>query len=105
MEDVNDIFGKILYEFPVERINLNFPDWVDGLDDEHPLKQELYTNIKEAFKNTNAVKNINVGIEKINSTEIKRNKLRKRICKFRNYITRRTILSSTNRNNRSRCTK
>lgn len=40
------------------------------MDDEHPLKQELYTNIKEAFKNTNAVKNINVGIEKINSTEI-----------------------------------
>lgn len=34
------------------------------------IKQELYTNIKEAFKNTNAVKNINVGIEKINSTEI-----------------------------------
>ena len=70
MEDVNDIFGKILYEFPVERINLNVPGWVDGLDDEHPLKQELYTNIKEAFKNTNAVKNINVGIERINSTEI-----------------------------------
>ncbi len=70
MEDVNDIFGKILYEFPVERINLNFPGWVDGLDDEHSLKQELYTNIKEAFKNTNAVKNINVGIERINSTEI-----------------------------------
>lgn len=70
MEDVNDIFGKILYEFPVERINLNFPGWVDGLSDEHPLKQELYSNIKEAFKNTNAVKNINIGIEKINSTEI-----------------------------------
>ena len=70
MEDVNDIFGKILYEFPVERINLNFPGWVDGLNDEHPLKQELYANVKEAFKNTNAVKNINVGIERINSTEI-----------------------------------
>lgn len=70
MEDVNDIFGKILYEFPVERINLNFPGWVDGLNDEHPLKQELYTSVKEAFKNTNAVKNINVGIERINSTEI-----------------------------------
>lgn len=70
MEDVNDIFGKILYEFPVERINLNFPGWVDGLADEHPLKQELYINIKEAFKNTNAIKNINMGIERINSTEI-----------------------------------
>lgn len=70
MEDVNDIFGKILYEFPVERINLNFPGWVDGLTDDHSLKQELYTNIKEAFKDTNAVKNINMGIERINSTEI-----------------------------------
>lgn len=70
MEDVNDIFGKILYEFPVERINLNFPGWVDGLTDDHSLKQELYTNIKEAFKNTNAVKNINMGIERVNSTEI-----------------------------------
>ena len=70
MEDVNDIFGKILYEFPVERINLNFPGWVDGLLDEHSLKQELYNNIKEAFKDTNAVKNINMGIQKINSTSI-----------------------------------
>ena len=70
MEDVNDIFGKILYEFPVERINLNFPGWVEGLSDEHSLKQELYTNIKEAFKNTNAVKNINMGIEKISACEI-----------------------------------
>ncbi|MDO5555208.1 MAG: stage IV sporulation protein A [Clostridia bacterium] len=70
MEDVNDIFGKILYEFPVERINLNFPGWLDGLADEHSLKQELYTNIKEAFKETNAVKNINSGIEKINNAEI-----------------------------------
>jgi len=70
MEDVNDIFGKILYEFPVERINLNFPGWLDGLSDEHALKQELYTNIKEAFKQTNAVKNINNGIQKINTAEI-----------------------------------
>ncbi len=70
MEDVNDIFGKILYEFPVERINLNFPGWIDGLSDEHKLKQELYTNIKEAFKDTNAVKNINMGIERINTAEI-----------------------------------
>ena len=70
MEDVNDIFGKILYEFPVERINLNFPGWVDGLLDDHKLKQELYTDIKEAFKDTSSVKNINNGIEKINSNDI-----------------------------------
>ena len=70
MEDVNDIFGKILYEFPVERINLNFPGWIDGLNDDHKLKQELYTNIKEAFKSISVVKSVNSGIERINSAEI-----------------------------------
>ncbi len=70
MEDVNDIFGKILYEFPIERINLNLPGWVDGLSDEHSIKNQLYTNIKDAFKYTNIVKNINKGIEKINTCDI-----------------------------------
>ena len=70
MEDVNDIFGKILYEFPVERINLNFPGWIDGLNDTHTLKQELYTSVKDAFKEINVVKNINSGIERINSVQI-----------------------------------
>ncbi len=79
MEDVNDIFGKILYEFPIERINLNFPGWVDGLLDEHSLKQELYESIKDAFKDTNVVKSINKGIEKINSCEIVENIIIKEI--------------------------
>ena len=70
MENVNDIFGKILYEFPVERINLNFPGWVDGLLDDHTLKQELYTDIKEAFRDTSSIKNINMGIERINANDI-----------------------------------
>ena len=70
MEDVNNIFGEILYEFPVERINLNFPGWIDGLSEDNNLKQELINNVKEAFKDISIVKNINNGIEKINSCEI-----------------------------------
>ena len=42
IEDINNIFGKILYEFPIDRININMPRWVDGLEDSHPLKQEIY---------------------------------------------------------------
>ena len=30
-DDLNDIFARILYEFPIEQININFPKWVDGL--------------------------------------------------------------------------
>ena len=69
-EDINNIFGRILYEFPVERININFPGWIDGLDYEHELKQELFKEIKEAFKDIRSIKTINDGVSRIKQTEI-----------------------------------
>ena len=69
-EDINNIFGKILYEFPVERININFPGWIDGLGFDHELKQELFKEIKEAFKDIRTIKDINSGVSKISKTDI-----------------------------------
>jgi len=69
-EDINNIFGKILYEFPVERININFPGWIDGLDNNHTLKQQLYKEIREAFKDIKTIKRIKEGVNRIKQTEI-----------------------------------
>ena len=69
-DDINNIFGKILYEFPIERININLPGWVDGLDFNHSLKQELFEEIKEAFKDINTIKLVNSGVNRITTTEI-----------------------------------
>lgn len=68
--DVNRIFGKILYEFPIERINIKYPGWIEGLSDEHSLKKELYNEIKEAFSKTRVIKDINDGVGKISGTDI-----------------------------------
>ena len=70
MEDINDIFGKILYEFPIEKMNINFPKWVDGLTDSHWLKEELYSEIKDAFSNVSVLKQVDGGIAKLQSTKI-----------------------------------
>ena len=70
MEDINEIFGKILYEFPIEKMNINFPKWVDGLSDSHWLKEELYSEIKEAFGNIHILKQIDSGIVKLQSTKV-----------------------------------
>lgn len=70
MEDINDIFGKILYEFPIEKMNINFPKWVDGLPDSHWLKEELYAELKEAFGNIRMLKQVDSGIAKLQSTQI-----------------------------------
>ncbi len=69
-DDVNNILGKVLYEFPIERININFPGWIDGLEDTHELKQELLKEIKEAFKDVKTVRSIDAATAKIRQTEI-----------------------------------
>ncbi len=70
LEDINTIFSKILYEFPVETIELNFPRWVDGLSSEHWLKKELHSEIKEAFSNVRLLKQVDMSVQKIQKTEI-----------------------------------
>ena len=70
LEDINDIFGKILYEFPIEKMNINFPKWVDGLSDSHWLKEELYSEIKDAFSDIRILKQVDTGIAKLQNTKI-----------------------------------
>lgn len=69
-EDINNILGEILYEFPIERININFPGWIDGLSDNHELKKELIDEIKNAFKDVKTVRSIDSGASKIKQTDI-----------------------------------
>ena len=69
-EDVENILGKVLYEFPVERINIKLPGWIEGLDDSHNLKQELYSQIKDAFKDVKTIKNIGLCAKRIKQTQI-----------------------------------
>ena len=70
IEDINNIFSKVLYEFPAQRIAIKFPKWIDGLDFNHPLKTELMKEIKEAFNDANVLKDISICSQKISKTEI-----------------------------------
>ena len=47
LDDINNIFAKVLYEFPVDQICIKFPKWIDGLDMSHHLKSQLYNQIQE----------------------------------------------------------
>ncbi len=69
-DDLNDIFGRILYEFPIDQVNISFPKWVDSLEDSHWLKSKLYLEIKEAFSEVKILKQVDSGISKIQKTEI-----------------------------------
>ena len=70
IEDINDMFGKLLYEFPIEQMNISLPRWVEALSDEHWLRKELFSEIKEAFSNISVLKQSSGSLASISSTEI-----------------------------------
>ena len=70
LNDINEIFSKMLYEFPIERLNINFPKWLDGLEDSHWLKKELFSEIKDAFKGIRILKQVDGAISMLHKTEV-----------------------------------
>ena len=70
LDDINDMFSKILYEFPIDQVRIKFPKWIDGLDFEHPLKAELYKEIKDALSDINVLKDISSCTDRIKQTDI-----------------------------------
>ena len=64
------MFANLLYEFPVEEIKISFPKWIDGLDFSHSLKTKLFDQIREAFTDISALKDISNCVSKIENTDI-----------------------------------
>lgn len=58
IDDINNIFSKLLYEFEIERINLKFPSWINGLESTNALKSTLFCKARETFQNVRKLKDI-----------------------------------------------
>lgn len=75
IDDINNMFNRILYEFPIEQINIQLPKWVDSLAEDHWLKQTLYTDIKTAFTNIKFLKEVKPSVDNIRSTDVINNSI------------------------------
>ncbi len=70
LDDINNIFSKVLYEFPINQININFPKWIDILDESHPLKSTLLNDLKTSFEKVKILKQIDKCIQNLSSSEV-----------------------------------
>ena len=61
--DMYNILKETLYEFPIEQIKVNMPEWIALLNPDHYLKKEYITKIKEEVTTVNKLKDI----DKINN--------------------------------------
>ena len=69
-EDINNILGKVLYEFPVNEIDINLPKWVENLNCEHWLRKNILTLVKTKFTNIQNLRQIKHVLNEIGNEEI-----------------------------------
>lgn len=69
-ENINDILGKILYEFPVNEIDMNLPHWVENLSSNHWLKKDIISLVKTKFTNIQNLRQIQHLLNELENEEI-----------------------------------
>ena len=55
-EQIKDILSKILYEFPIKEVKIDFPKWLLNLEKDHWLKSDIYSSIKNSSQKANKIK-------------------------------------------------
>lgn len=56
--DVHDILREALYEFPVSEININMPQWIAVLSDDHWLKKSFNDTIQESMSSVDRLREV-----------------------------------------------
>jgi stage IV sporulation protein A len=64
-EDILDILEEILFEFPVNEVNITLPKWVEELDGEHWLRAKFEEAVRETVKGVYRLRDIDGAIEKL----------------------------------------
>ena len=67
--DVADLLKELLYTFPVEEIQIHFPRWLDALEEDHPVKQLLYSTLLDCAENVQSVEQAELLSAKLNTLE------------------------------------
>ncbi|SHI03816.1 stage IV sporulation protein A [Sporanaerobacter acetigenes] len=68
-DDLEKIFEKILYEFPVKEIKINLPGWMEGLNRNHWIKSSILESLKESIETLQKLSEINSVVETLGELE------------------------------------
>ena len=68
-EQVYGILEEALYEFPVQEVNIKLPQWVDELEEDFWLRQNMETSIREILNAIRKVRDIDRAVEQPSDME------------------------------------
>ncbi len=68
-EQIYGILEEVLYEFPVQEVNIKLPRWVDELDEDFWLRENMESSIREILADITKVRDVDRAIERLNDIE------------------------------------
>ncbi len=68
-DDMNSIMSAVLGEFPISELDIWLPPWIDALDGDVKLKNDVYEGIIEASKGASRISDVTSMISKLNELQ------------------------------------
>jgi len=69
VDDIEKIFERLLFEFPVKEININLPGWIDGLSKDHWIKTEIMNALKGSIADLEKLNQVKNSLSSLNAIE------------------------------------
>jgi len=64
-KDILAILEKVLYEFPVNEVNISLPNWVEELESRHWLREKFEEAVRETVRHVRRLRDINSAVENL----------------------------------------
>lgn len=66
---VTEVLQSVLFEFPLEELQIFLPDWVDALPRDHPIKEEVYGGIRGTMGQLGRIRDVAPAVEQMAQCE------------------------------------
>ncbi len=68
-KDIKNILELVLLEFPVKELRFALPEWMNSLEDEHPLKKKIFDDILKRAENISKVGEVKKNFDDLTEDE------------------------------------
>ncbi|MEJ8554985.1 stage IV sporulation protein A [Tepidibacter sp. Z1-5] len=69
LDDVENVMETILFDFPLREININLPKWVEALEKNHWIKNDIIKTIKESLGDVGKIRDFKHILNKFEDIE------------------------------------
>jgi len=66
---INDVMKNLLMEFPVNKVSIDLPMWIEGLDNSHWLKNEIIEKVRDVFEDVKNLRNMSDIVDLLEEAE------------------------------------